>query len=440
MNNRIAIGVLASVIAAVAAPRVGAAAPSTAPTNASAWNGVWLFDRADFHWVKDGVGQWRAMLSTVWDSQVTIRDGAFIFSHWYGISKDVKGTIILDPAGPGSVDLKIESIDLGEMFAGVSYPACTLPGIYQIEGDRLLVCCQFGSNPRRPSDFRAATEGTLEGTLVIQFVKADADFKGFSKAVAISVIDPGGKPVPGASICIHMGRHQGKNPKDKMTYGYDDIAKTDANGIAHVSYDDLRKNNVLVRDEAHKQMGIASVTPVSLEKLAVTVQLHPECLLTGKIERGVLPGGGENSMWTNVILEYGGEQIAACESFSGGLESRGIRAHGTVDAEWPIALQGIRGHLGVVVQERCGGGRVFFVDHEIRRLGEPHALPLPIEQLRLMPGVRAPSPDANRRAQQHQSQQKAVCAFPPWRRSRGIFQLQWSRGWGNRGHLLTPTG
>jgi thiol-disulfide isomerase/thioredoxin len=126
--------------------------------------------------------------------------------------------------------------------------------------------------------------------------------------------------VPGASICSHMGRHQGKNPGDKMTYGYDDIAKTDANGIAHVSYDDLRKNSVLVRDEAHKQMGIASVTPVSLEKLAVTVQLQPECLLAGKIERGVLPGGGENAMWTNVILEYGGEEIAYCESFSGDYE------------------------------------------------------------------------------------------------------------------------
>ncbi len=117
-------------------------------------NGVWLVRSAEMN-NASAVGQ-------AWTSKITIKDGGFTVSHFCGSSKDRKGKFTLDPAAtPKTVDLEVDEIDLSELWEGVTYPKCSLRGIYELKNDTLTICLRTGSNLERPKDFEPKGKNVL---------------------------------------------------------------------------------------------------------------------------------------------------------------------------------------------------------------------------------------------------------------------------------------
>jgi uncharacterized protein (TIGR03067 family) len=269
--------------------------------------GVWLPEVADMGGV--------SMLARGWQSRLTVTGDSFALSRFMNVSSDLKGTFILDPAAePKAIDLRIDEFDLSEAGAPVKIPTLTLPGIYQLDGDQLTVCFPIDPTVKRPADFHPRDKRAV----VLTLGRADANFKEFPKEVAISVLDPEGKPAAGATVFGFMSRHENhQNKETKPEWQYFDSFKTGADGTATVPYEKLQLAPAAARLPERHLIGYAPVSPLSLQKGKVTVRLQPECRLTGSIVCDELKKAGKPLEWTNVYLMHNGVRIADCDSSQG---------------------------------------------------------------------------------------------------------------------------
>jgi RNA polymerase sigma factor (sigma-70 family) len=274
--------------------------------------GTWLFDA-----VSEGTV---SGLARVWTSKLTVAGDTFALSKFMDLSKDLKGRFVLDPAtNPRTVDLKLEELDMYEAGAPlkVTIPACTLPGIYKQEGDRLTICLTTEPDGKRPTAFDTGPDKHILMTLR----KAPSGFTEFPKEVTVRVTGPDGKPAAGATVAGFMSRRENRQKKDaKPEWKYNESVQTGPDGTARMKFESLRFHDLIARDPKNKQMAILAVTPTSLLGGEVKVTLQPECRLTGTLVSEELTKAGRSIGWTNVYLMQGGRRLADCDSSEGKLE------------------------------------------------------------------------------------------------------------------------
>jgi len=275
----------------------------------AALDGTWLAEQAES---KTG-----SSISRAWESVFTIKDGKFQVTHFEGSSRPLNGTLTSDPAVPGAIDIKVDEIDLSEIWEGVKYPSCTLPGIYKTDDGHLTICFETGADRHRPTQFVAENNRTTLLTLA----RAGADFKGFPSQVSITVRDAEGKTVAGASVFSFMRIWHGGTFSDVTPpWKYYELGQTGPDGVAKIKYDDLSSSPIAAQDAQRKTMAITRASPALLRSGTATVALLPECHIQGTIQCDELTKAGKELGWTNVYLLCGGQRIASCDSKSGKFE------------------------------------------------------------------------------------------------------------------------
>jgi RNA polymerase sigma factor (sigma-70 family) len=286
--------------------------PRPLPSDAKRLEGVWLAESAE--------QRGKSALSYVWTSKLTVTGDRFALAHFMGLSKDLVGSFTLDEsASPKMVNLKVEEYDLaaGGAPMPLKIPACTLPGIWKLEGDRLTVCFTSEAGAERPTAF----DGSKEGVNLVTLRKAPVGFKDLPKEVTVKVTGPGGEPAAGVTVGGFMSLRENREKKGAPSdWHYYDAVKTVADGTAKVRYEKLRFSPLLARDAAKKQMVIEAISPASLTFGEVRVALKPECRVTGSIVCEELTKLGKKVGWTNVYLMHGGQRVADCDSPEGKFE------------------------------------------------------------------------------------------------------------------------
>jgi RNA polymerase sigma factor (sigma-70 family) len=289
-------------------PRPVDARPAEKP-DAARLEGTWLFEAAS-----ESRG---SRLPEVWTAKLTVRGDTFALSHFLELSRDLKGKFVLDPAAhPKAIDLRVQEYDLSASGPALKIPACTLPGIYRLDGDRLTVCFPVEGGGERPTAF--ATGG---GMVLITLVKAGPGFPGFPKEVTVRAAGPDGRPAAGVTVARSMSRMQAQAEKGaKPEWEYTQSVRTGADGKATLKYEDLRFGPVVVRDPEGRRMAVVSASPASLQTGELNVTLEPECRVTGTVVCEDLTKAGKPVGWTNVLAKCGGRQVAMCDSFDGKFE------------------------------------------------------------------------------------------------------------------------
>lgn len=277
--------------------------------------GVWLAESADM----GGASR----LAELWTSKLTLTADSFALSCYAKVSKDLRGRFRLDPSvSPKAIDLQVGELDLSEVFITKNkIPACTVRGIYKIDGDRLTICIPTDGRRDRPVGFAVQDRNIA----VLSFARANADFTKFPEQVTVTVTGSDGKPVSEAMVyryVSHWERNKanpGRQP-GKPGWEFDMLLKTGADGTAKLAYEQLRYYLLAARDETGKQMGITAVSPASLRKGTAAVILKRKCRLSGTIVCEKLKKAGRPVGWTNVYLLHAGRRIAACASNVGQFE------------------------------------------------------------------------------------------------------------------------
>ncbi|HTW94258.1 MAG TPA: redoxin domain-containing protein [Tepidisphaeraceae bacterium] len=266
------------------------------------FDGVWLADSAT-------CGGYSS-LQRVWNSTFTISHGGFVIANLG--ATDLRGTMAIDPeADPRAINLNVGEFDWSD---DVKYPACVLPGIYKLDANQLTVCFQIGPDRKRPTDFVSRDEKTI----VLVLRRTGVDFKGFPARVLVTVLDPGGKPALGAELFSFLTDSvaqyvQKINP---TPYGLQGI--TNSEGTTHLPYADI--DPLIAWDKGRGLIGIAEMSPASLTKGPLTIELKPQCRLFGTIVCDELAKTKAPIPWTNVYLYHQGVRIASSDSVSGRFE------------------------------------------------------------------------------------------------------------------------
>jgi uncharacterized protein (TIGR03067 family) len=283
--------------------------PVTRKTDAARLAGRWIFDA--------GAQNSYNVLGQVWTSKLVLTDDSFALKKYVDLSKDLTGTFVLDPAAnPKTIDLKVDAFDASEAWESVKVPACTVPGIYTVDDNRLTICFTTAAGSKRPTTFAASGEGVYLLTLV----RAPVGFTDFPKQVTVKVTGPDGKPAAGATVASFMSLHEDREKKDaRREWKYYQSANTGPDGTVKLKYEELR-NAVLSRDSEKKRMAISTGTPVSLLKGEVSITLKPECRVGGAILCDELKKAGKPLGWTNVYLSQDGRRVADCSSSEGKFE------------------------------------------------------------------------------------------------------------------------
>jgi RNA polymerase sigma factor (sigma-70 family) len=281
--------------------------PARAPSDARKLPGVWLAEAGE----RGGA----SIVPYVWLSRLTLSADSFTLSRFMDMPRDVKGSFTLDPAAkPKAIDLKVEEFDLSGFGFPLKVPTVTLPGIYRLDDDRLTVCFPTEPGRKRPTDFTSGDQGTVVATLG----RADAGFREFPKDVTITVNDPDGKPVTGASVFQFMSLRENRETKEApRDWQYYEPVQTGADGTVTIPYGKLRFQPASARHTGRKLIGFAPLSPHSLQKGTVTVALRPECRLSGTIVCDDLKQAGKPMAWINVYLLQDGKRIADCDSSEG---------------------------------------------------------------------------------------------------------------------------
>lgn len=339
----------------VFSPAVAAAPPKT---DAEELAGVWLFDGC-----RMGA---QSNLGMVWTSVVTITGDTFSITKVYDADKPLAGKLAVDPAKK-AIDFKLDEFDLTPVGMPAKLPACTIAGLYELDGDTLTVAIEFDLAGKRPADFTHAKRRDT----VLTLRRAPKGFKAFPKDVTVKAVGPDGKPVAGAIVCGYMHMQQSvmrltdregkkievnvltmtpeelekalaKLPDDLKDYvknivnppagtvfdkasgwSYHNVQKTSADGTAKVEFEKLRFSPVIVRDAERKQMGVLSVTPRSLLAGEVTVDLRPEVRVTAQGTCDEIAKAGvklANDAFNSYIETTDGSRIAFCGNREGKLE------------------------------------------------------------------------------------------------------------------------
>jgi uncharacterized protein (TIGR03067 family) len=306
----IVLGLLAAALnsgAVVPAAEEAKRPAGDATSDARKLAGVWLTESADM----GGASR----LADVWTSKLTLIADSFALSRFAEVSKDLRGRFRLDPlTNPKAIDLQVDELDLSEAWTGIKIPACTVHGIYKLDGDRLVICLPTDGRQERPAGFDTKDKNVA----VLTFARAGTDFTKFPEQVTVTVTGSDGKPTTGATLFEFMSHRE--NDKAKPGWQFSKPVKTGADGTAKVPYEQLRFHPLAARDESRKQMGFAAVSPMSLQKGVATVVLKPECRLNGSIVCEELRKAGKPLGWSSAYLMYGGQRIGYYDSTAGKLE------------------------------------------------------------------------------------------------------------------------
>src|SRR5439155_20602547 len=158
------------------------------PTEAELLTGLWLFEAASLN----VSGRADEGLSRFWTSKLTVTGDSFVLSKFMDLSNDLKGKIVLDPtANPKTIDLKLDELDMEAGGAPPGWgklPACTLPGIYKLDHDRLSVCFATTTDVPRPTTFDATGDKIAQ----ISLARAGTGFTAFPDEVTVQVVGSGG--------------------------------------------------------------------------------------------------------------------------------------------------------------------------------------------------------------------------------------------------------
>jgi uncharacterized protein (TIGR03067 family) len=266
-------------------------------------DGIWLADAADRG---DGV----SWLSAVWSSRVTLAGDRFTISNFRGLGKDLTGSFALDATGNGTIDLKVNEFVLSETRS-LKYPACGLPGMYQLAGDHLSVCFSVGQDPRRPENLNP--NGWKQ--IVLKLVRADG-FQGFPTEVTVKIQDPRGKVVAGVEVCGSVSHYDRRDGEKGWRYDHK-WGRTGVDGSLKVPYGDLAQNQIVAHDADRKLWAIATESPTLLRDGVVTIRLASERLVLGTLTCGVTDGGNKVPTWSNVFVMQSGRRIGNFASTSG---------------------------------------------------------------------------------------------------------------------------
>ncbi len=279
------------------------------PAGAAALAGTWLAEDA---WQ----GKANAV-SRVWTSCLTVAGDSFKLTKFMGVSKNLKGTFTLGTAGdPKAVDLTLEPLDLSEAGAPVKIPACTLPGIWKLEGDRLTVCFVRQAGGQRP----AAFDATGQDVDRLVFVRAPAGFKRFPDKVTVRVVTADGKPAAGVTVACHMYPQDdpGRKGADRSWTYYKSV-RTGEDGTAKVKVENLANLPLLARDPGNRRMAVAAVSPPALLG-EIVLTLRPECRVTGAFVCEYLKTAAKAIGWANVYMMIDGQRVSMCNSEDGRFE------------------------------------------------------------------------------------------------------------------------
>ena len=239
----IAIGVLALLISVATVSAREAA--STEDSKAKALDGTWLFDVACSAQHKN-IGTRYSRASLLRNTKLTLSNGAFVLPNYRDWKKPLTGKLIIDPAGPRTVDIKLDPIDEMSGDYEEKYAAQVWPGTYTLDGDRLMLCMQPGSNAKRPTDL---SPNPID-KLLCRLVRADAKFTEFPKTVTVKVVAPDGNAVPNASVLGFMSFWPNiKHPEIQPAWKYFALKACESDGVAQVDYDDAVGANLMARDE-----------------------------------------------------------------------------------------------------------------------------------------------------------------------------------------------
>ncbi len=302
---------LALLAACLAAAGGAAADPKT---DAEKLNGTWLFDE---YRTAGGSG-----LAQVWTSVVTVGDGKFDISQVYGTKKALNGTLVVDEAKK-AIDFKVDEFDLSGEGVPLKLSPCTIPALYNLDGDTLTVALELNTEGKRPTEF--ATAKKRDAVLILK--RAPKDFKAFPAELTVKVIGPDDKPAGEVAVGGHLFLQKemtltdkkgekftinpakttpdelkailARMPDDKelkeyvtsqvtpspgvvrdpdtgwVLYG---AQTTDKNGIA--TFKESQHTTVIARDATKKLMGVAGLSPWRVRTGEVSVKLQPECRVT----------------------------------------------------------------------------------------------------------------------------------------------------------------
>ncbi len=269
-------------------------------------SGTWLFDDATY--------QQNLQLSAVWRSLLKIEGHSFSMSRLLDRSQEMKGSFKLNPSvDPMQIDLQMEALDLSGFGQSLKIPACTLPGIFKIEGDQLSVCLAAEEGGERPRTFKPG-----KSVIQMRLVRAPKGFTDFPREVAFKVFQPDGQPSANAKVFGMMMHDVHPDPNIKMAeWGYHDEVPLKEAGIATFRYEQLRSKSVIARDEERKLIGIALVSPVKVVRDEIQIVMQPECRVAGSIRCKELTSRGQPLGWTNVMVMHHGRRIASYASYEG---------------------------------------------------------------------------------------------------------------------------
>ena len=269
--------------------------------------GVWV--------ARSGEIRGTSQVSRVWESVLVLREGTFKLTHYEGGKAGWTGKFVIGTGGDArAVDLDVEAVDFSEIWAGVSYPACHVKGIFETQEGVLRVCLRLGAKLERPEDFVSRDAGTLVAT----FEPAVEGYAGVPKGVVVKVTDDAGNPAAGAAVFNYMAyNHWGEGGKteEKATWHFEDVGKTDGTGMAVYTVGSARV--VAARDEARHLMGIETVSPALLQHGVVRVAMGRTSEVSGRLESEAMEKMGKAIGWTNIYLLKNGERVGAYEPEEG---------------------------------------------------------------------------------------------------------------------------
>lgn len=293
--------VIAMLVFCLGASRAALAGdPPLTPPDLPDLDGIWLIESAP---------AWQKEINR---STLTISGDTFQFHGFRNLDKDWTGFITLAADGnPNHFELKTDEFSLAPYMQWV-YPATAdLPGILELKDNRLRISFANSDHGYRPDTFDQKPDSA---TTVATFVRADPNFTDFPDSVVVTVLDSGGKPAAGASLFSfesNMWPYK-KNKDGRSVFDstkphlltFDDRGTTGADGTIRLKYSEFCGQAVPIGAHLadHQWIGLANVSPATLCHRTLTIQMQPQRMLRGTLQREVKLG---NNWGTAYLWAFG---------------------------------------------------------------------------------------------------------------------------------------